>query len=95
MNPQSRSSDAGPEPRANRAEIRCPNCQTLQFGDVDEDGYVEIETQPCHADDCTKRLCPHCPQFICAWCGLAHCLSHRVDVSGEDVCPPCLKEDSE
>ena len=44
----------------------------------------------CHADDCTARLCPSCPQFCCDACGLAHCLGHAVVIDGIQFCQVCV-----
>ncbi len=63
-----------------RADATCTNCLTLFEAlpvQGDEDGrYVELDTQPCHDDECAKRLCSSCPQFQCFGCGLTFCMEH-------------------
>lgn len=51
-----------------------------------------MEMIPCHADDCLAMLCEECHQFICDGCGLIHCLSHRIQYSGLDLCPVCMAD---
>ena len=70
-------------------EACCPHCETWQRVDRDEDGAPDLDTTPCNADDCRVRLCPHCPQFVCAGCGLTCCLSHRIEIGAEEFCPVC------
>lgn len=69
----------------------CPHCQTTQRVEVERDdegnGYAMLETTPCHADDCTRKLCANCPQFVCDCCGLTHCLEHRSMIGGLAYCP--------
>lgn len=63
-----------------KADATCPHCNTLLEDlpvESDEDGgYVEIDTEPCHDDECSARLCACCPQFTCACCGLTFCMQH-------------------
>lgn len=83
----------------------CPACR-FEFSylpvQAGLDGpYVEIETVPCHDDECTKKLCSCCDQFTCECCGLSFCMDHlaaelepecrciQVDVDRDDAsgCP--------
>ena len=71
------------------ASATCPNCDTV-FSDLpvegDQDGaYVEIETVPCHDEECTKRLCSCCDQFMCDACGLTFCMDH-LGIEEEEEC---------
>jgi len=72
-----------------KASATCPQCLTLFENlpiESDEDGeYVEIDTEPCHDDKCTTRLCACCPQFTCACCGLTFCMQHI----GREEDPEC------
>lgn len=72
-----------------RAEVQCPNCDTVHKVDIDDLG-AELETIGCSADDCTERLCSACPAFCCCGCGLKHCLGHRTILAGEPLCPVCV-----
>ena len=72
-------------------DTECPNCQTWQNCERDEDGDPDLETQPCHADDCRKHLCKNCPQFECEGCHLAHCEDHKRTIEGIDLCPICAR----
>ena len=76
---------------ARRADATCPICNPLFEGlpvAADEDGfYVEIETVPCADDECTTRLCPCCPQFVCNCCGLSFCMHHvGLEIEPECTC---------
>jgi hypothetical protein len=77
------------------AEVECLHCGTTMTVTLDEDGAPDFATEPCHADDCNARLCPNCPQFNCDGCGLAHCLEHKIELSGVWLCPVCIEEDSD
>lgn len=74
--------------------LTCEHCETIHENvpvQCDEDGpYAEIETQPCHADGCHKKLCSRCPQFVCDGCGLTHCEEHRVRLGNLSICPVCM-----
>ncbi len=78
-----------------KADATCTNCHTL-FEDLpvqrDEDGgYVELETVPCHDDECNKKLCGCCSQFVCHCCGLIFCMDH-VGQEEEPDCT-CIRTD--
>ena len=86
-------------------ELDCPTCGAAHKCEViydDGEALAAIDTQPCHEDGCTARLCERCPQFACEHCGLAHCLSHAVtlpltdgagrEVGTEMVCPVCVRK---
>lgn len=74
-----------------KADATCINCGTLHEDlPVDRDehgGHVEIETQPCHDDNCPTKLCSSCPQFTCFCCGLTFCL--QSDHVGREEEPEC------
>lgn len=76
------------------ATLACPNCSTYHTNvpvERDDCGIsAHLETTPCHADDCTVRLCASCPQFTCDGCSLSHCEKHAVDLSGMKLCPVCM-----
>jgi hypothetical protein len=75
--------------------MTCPHCESDHSVpvQVDEDGpYGEIETEPCHHDECEVKLCSCCPQFVCDGCGLKHCLEHRTMSQMLDLCPDCAAD---
>ena len=71
--------------------LTCSECSTLHTDcpvETDEDGpYAEIETTPCHDDNCTRKLCSCCPQFVCDCCGLTFCL--EASHIGHEEEPEC------
>jgi hypothetical protein len=67
--------------------IECLNCCTVHT--LDRADGMELEQQPCHADDCTAMLCKACDQFKCERCELAHCASHVKEFAGMKLCPVC------
>lgn len=71
------------------ANVQCLSCGTIQTVERDADG-ASIDQTPCHADDCTRRLCELCPQFECSDCHMAHCAAHCVRIKHETVCPVCV-----
>ena len=80
-----------PGPR--KAGWDCPNCGAYHSLTVEHDecgGYIEPDTEPCHDDDCLKRLCFRCAQGKCDCCGLTHCAACLLDFGGERLCRVCL-----
>jgi hypothetical protein len=64
----------------------CPHC-SYEFDWLPPD--VEVETTPCHDQECTKRLCPYCDRFICECCGLAFCMEHlAAELDPDCTCTP-------
>ncbi len=79
-------------PFPKHADETCPHCRTTHRLPVeqDEDGpYVEIDTEVCNDDHCTRQLCSSCPQFRCDICTLLFCAEHGVRVGHETLCPEC------
>lgn len=72
-------------------DLACKLCGVAQRVEMekDEDGglYAELETEPCHADNCHKQLCRNCPQFECVCCKLTHCMEHAEKINGKMYCP--------
>jgi hypothetical protein len=72
-----------------RTTATCSTCGTVHEGipvAADEDGYADLDTEPCSDDECTTRLCGACPQFACHCCGLTFCLAHVA----EEIEPECI-----
>lgn len=71
----------------NTVTLECANCMT--FHNVENEPGAAVDVQPCHDDNCNKKLCSSCEQFACENCGLAHCLSHGVVIEGAIWCRVC------
>lgn len=67
----------------------CLECGVTQAVDLDEDGLPSPVLNPC-ADECGKLLCRNCPKFQCDHCGQIHCQEHKIDFSGDVICPCCM-----
>ncbi len=97
-------------------EATCPNCQTTMNVELEEpmsgcSPEANLDTQPCHHDECRVKLCPNCDQFKCQRCDLAHCAEHAftVDVPAWEIpgfgisspackekwCPDCVQQAAE
>ncbi len=70
----------------------CKQCGTTHNLSIeeDEDGhYVEVPTEVCNDDHCTRQLCSSCPQFLCDICTLRFCQEHGSRVGHDMLCPEC------